>query len=154
MNLCRQTFVAEQKGKLMDELSFTLSSPITEEEWDMISDVDFDNTNEITFHTKHGKEVKFVKAQPEYRLDEFCTDCREYDQDKHCCPRFNHVIRTTLDEIKQNAQPEIIRCQDCFWFRRNNIGEIWCDHPRGLVGFVEPSDYCSKGVRRTDGVDC
>ena len=45
-------------------------------------------------------------------------------------------------------QPEIIHCRDCFWFRRNNIGEIWCDHPRGLVGFVEPSDYCSKGVRR------
>lgn len=47
--------------------TLTLNSPITEEQWDMITDVDLDNTNEITFHTKHGKEVKFIKAsaQPE-----------------------------------------------------------------------------------------
>ena len=50
-----------------DEFTLTLDSPITEEQWDMIADVDFDYTNEITFHTKYGKEVKFVKAsaQPE-----------------------------------------------------------------------------------------
>ncbi len=39
-------------------------------------------------------------AQPEYRLDEWCTDCKEYDTEKHCCPRFNKVIRTTLDEME------------------------------------------------------
>lgn len=51
----------------MDEMTLTLNSPITEEQWDAITDVDFEHTNEITFHTKHGKEVKFVKAsaQPE-----------------------------------------------------------------------------------------
>ena len=47
---------------MKDELTLTLNSPLTEEQWDMITDVDFDYTNEITFHTKHGKEVKFVKA--------------------------------------------------------------------------------------------
>ncbi len=46
----------------MDEMTLTLNSPITEEQWDAITDVDFEHTNEITFHTKHGKEVKFVKA--------------------------------------------------------------------------------------------
>ena len=35
-------------------------------------------------------------------LDEWCTDCKEYDSDKHCCPRFNRVIRGALNE----AQPE------------------------------------------------
>lgn len=49
----------------MDEITFTLNSPITEEQWDAINDVDFEYTNEITFHTKHGKEVKFVKASAE-----------------------------------------------------------------------------------------
>ena len=43
-------------------MTLTLNSPITEEQWDAITDVDFEHTNEITFHTKHGKEVKFVKA--------------------------------------------------------------------------------------------
>lgn len=46
----------------MNEITLTLNSPITEEQWDAITDVDFEHTNEITFHTKHGKEVKFVKA--------------------------------------------------------------------------------------------
>lgn len=40
-------------------------------------------------------------ADPDYRMDEFCTQCKEYDQQKHCCPRFNHVIRTTLEEVIQ-----------------------------------------------------
>ena len=62
----------------MDELSFTLSSPITEEQWDMISDVDLDNTNEITFHTKHGKEVKFVKAQPERKKGKWISKPHVY----------------------------------------------------------------------------
>lgn len=47
----------------MDEMTFTLNSPITEEQWDMITDVDFDYTDSITFHTKHGKEVEFVKRK-------------------------------------------------------------------------------------------
>ena len=39
-------------------------------------------------------------AQPD--LDEWCTDCKEYDQEKHCCPRWNRVIRETL----KDARPE------------------------------------------------
>jgi len=34
-------------------------------------------------------------------LDEWCTDCKEYDKEKHCCPRFTKVIRETLKEIKE-----------------------------------------------------
>ena len=57
----------------MDEMTLTLNSPITEEQWDAITDVDFEHTNEISFHTKHGKIVKFVKvsAQPERT----CVNC-------------------------------------------------------------------------------
>ena len=47
----------------VDEMTFTLNSPITEEQWDMIEDVDFDHTDSITFHTKPGKEVEFVKRK-------------------------------------------------------------------------------------------
>lgn len=47
----------------MNEMVLTLNSPITEEQWDTLTDVDFDNTNEIHFHTKHGKEVCFVKQK-------------------------------------------------------------------------------------------
>lgn len=47
----------------MDEMTLTLSSPITEEQFDAITDVDFDNTDRIWFHTKHGKDVEFVKQR-------------------------------------------------------------------------------------------
>lgn len=48
--------------------------------------------------------VSLVKRQPsaQPKLDEWCKDCKEYDQERHCCPRFNRVIRTAIDE----AQPE------------------------------------------------
>ena len=34
--------------------------------------------------------------------DEWCTDCKEYDHERHCCPRWNRVIREALND----AQPE------------------------------------------------
>lgn len=50
-----------------DKLTLTLKSPITDEQWDDIIDVDFEHTDRIWFETKHGKLVEFVKAstQPE-----------------------------------------------------------------------------------------
>lgn len=52
-------------------------------------------------------------AQPD--LGEWCTDCKEYDKEKHSCPRFNRVIREAL----KDTQPEIIYCKDCV---KHNIG--------------------------------
>ena len=48
---------------MKDAFEFTLNSPLTEEQWDMIEDVDFEKTDHIWFHTKHGKEVEFAKVR-------------------------------------------------------------------------------------------
>ena len=40
----------------------------------------------------------------EPNLDEWCTGCKEYDSEHHCCPRFNRVIRETLEEVKAEHQ--------------------------------------------------
>lgn len=48
----------------MAEIELTLNSPLTEEQLDTITDVDFDHTNRIWFHTKHDKQVEFVKVKP------------------------------------------------------------------------------------------
>lgn len=45
--------------------------------------------------------VELASAQPE--LDEWCDDCKEYDQQNHSCPRFNRVIRETLDDVRKEA---------------------------------------------------
>lgn len=47
---------------MKDTFELTLNNPLTEEQWDMITDVDFDRTDRITFHTKYGKEVEFTKV--------------------------------------------------------------------------------------------
>ena len=40
--------------------------------------------------------------EPQCKTDEWCSDCKEYDQERHCCPRWNRVIRQAL----KDAQPE------------------------------------------------
>lgn len=86
-------------------------------------------------------------AQPEYRLDEWCADCKEYDTERHCCPRFNQVIRTTLDEMKSERKKgkweiyvismfdgEDCRCSEC-----------------GKTGCVPYWNYCPNcGARMTE----
>ena len=46
---------------MMDQMTFKLHHPLTEEEMDAITDADLENTPKITFHTKHGKEVTYKK---------------------------------------------------------------------------------------------
>lgn len=58
-----------------------------------------------------------VLSSAHLSLDEWCTDCKEYDNEKNCCPRFNKVIREALkeglaestDAISRNAAIDIIQ---------------------------------------------
>lgn len=34
----------------------------------------------------------------------WCTDCKEYDHQKHCCPRFNSVIAETIRNLKGDTE--------------------------------------------------
>ena len=96
----------------MSEMTLTLNSPITEEQWDAITDVNFDNTDRIWFHTKHGKEVEFVKRKQGKWIDEpvykqtmdgktwdgytYCSECREmyeYGYRSRYCPNCGADMR-------------------------------------------------------------
>jgi hypothetical protein len=59
-----------------------------------------------------------LEQQPKYNTDEWCHDCSEYNQDKHCCPRFNRVIRNAVEEIKQ---PKTGHCKDCKYFEYDHF---------------------------------
>ena len=83
-------------------------------------------------------EEKVPSAQPD--LDEWCTDCSEYDHERHCCPRFNRVIREAL----KDAQPEVVHCRDC---RYENTGE--CEYKFGLL-VANDENFCSYGERRKE----
>ena len=52
-----------------------------------------------------------------------------------------------------SVSTEIIHCQECEYYRHNEHGDKWCDHPHGLIGWVKETDYCSKAERRTDASD-
>jgi len=43
---------------------------------------------------------KLPSAQPEYNLTESCADCKEYDHERHCCPRWNKVIKRTVEDLE------------------------------------------------------
>ena len=48
------------------------------------------------------KKIPSVTPSSQPDLDEWCTDCTEYDQERHCCPRWSRVIRQTVDDVEQN----------------------------------------------------
>ena len=48
------------------------------------------------------KAIKNGKAlEQEPQTFKWCRDCREYDQENHCCHRWSKVIRNTVEEMKQ-----------------------------------------------------
>ena len=80
----------------------------------------------MTTSSKQFEALTFAIAaleQQEKAFDEWCTDCKEYDHNRNCCPRYNRVIRGAVDEVKQqgwipcserlpSAQPERT-CVNC-----------------------------------------
>lgn len=78
---------------MMDEMTMELSSPITEEQWDTLEDVDFDRTDSIWFHTKHGKEVEFVKRKKGKWTIEDCHAATY----KYCCSNCKAHHRARYD---------------------------------------------------------
>ena len=51
-----------------------------------------------------GEIIKAVTPQ-EPQTFKWCTDCKEYDQEKHCCHRWSKVIRDTVQEMKKEQEP-------------------------------------------------
>lgn len=44
---------------------------------------------------------------PDNDIFEWCTDCKEYDQEKHCCHRWSSKIREVVEEVKQCKLDEL-----------------------------------------------
>jgi rubrerythrin len=50
-----------------------------------------------------------VDANPVQPIEfEWCHDCKEYDQDAHCCHRWTKVIRNTVNDLKTQGY-ELVR---------------------------------------------
>ena len=93
---------------------------------------------------KRAYEAGQRNAQPELHFDEWCTDCKEYDQERHRCPRWNKVIRETL----KDARPEIIRCKNCKHWKHDHT----C-REHSLVSPMMANEFCSRAERRKNETD-
>lgn len=72
---------------------------------DILSEIN-ENDNAVCYLTSEDNEliesaIEALEQEPCYNPDEWCHDCSEYNHDKHCCPRYNKVIRNTVEEMKQ-----------------------------------------------------
>ena len=59
-------------------------------------------------------DMAIQALQADRGLNEWCHDCKEYDQEKHCCPRFNRVIRETLAEVQADKHCSTCRNEDTY----------------------------------------
>ena len=112
----------------------------------------------IRFSTKEGASVQCTdlyteinslpSAQPD--LDEWCTDCKEYDQERHCCPRWSRVIR----QILKDAQPEQrwIPCSERLPSEGENV--LLCDTRFGNVAIGRLIRYNTSCCWEVDHWDC
>ena len=77
--------------------------------------IDREKLSIICYTDTEGREDTFdegvrwvlekIDEMPNVSMEEFewCHDCREYDQEKHCCPRWTKVIRQTVEEMKTDG---------------------------------------------------
>ena len=56
--------------------------------------------NEMLFIDAIVDEIENLPSAEPLEDFEWCTDCKEYDQEKHCCHRWTKVIRQTVEEMQ------------------------------------------------------
>lgn len=49
-------------------------------------------------------ELEYQEPKQSKESFQWCTDCKEYNQEKHCCHRYSKVIRRTVEEMKQESR--------------------------------------------------
>ena len=84
---------------------------------------------------------KQIQAEESF---EWCTDCKEYDQEQHCCHRFTKVIRQAFEEMK------VVHCIDC---QHSEYDEVYKDrycHYNGKAEVVDDYHYCRDGEKRDE----
>ena len=93
---------------MSDNFEFTLHSPLTEEDWNKISDAELENTPSITFKTPKGKQVKYIKSEVLDKVIAEIDRARFIDKDtRHCRNALASGLEVALQIIdKYKAESE------------------------------------------------
>lgn len=77
-----------------------------------------------------------------------CETCKEYDKEKHCCPKFRGVIKQALKDFEENNK--IVRCKDCKFGVYEKGRGIYHTRCEILEFLFQDDDYCSYGERKEE----
>ena len=75
------------------------------------------------------------------RTDEWCTDCKEYDTEKKCCPRFNKVIREALKREPSEDGTLEVKVEDA-----TKVGRVLIADDKHRGGLYYPDEDEPQGV--------
>ena len=87
----------------------------------------------------------------------WCTDCKEYDQEKHCCHRWSKVIRDAVVEMKQEQEPRWIPVSERLpdtdnevlcWYEYYHWSEEKILPEYGIGQYIDDKWYGEVGVGR------
>ena len=92
--------------------------------------------------------IEAYKARKDDTEWEWCHDCKEYDQEAHCCHRWTKVIRKTVEELKESYK--IVTCGECKYHAEDGWGYGNCERPSVDYLRTADNDFCSYGERRAD----
>ena len=121
----------------MIELSFTLNNPLTEEDWNKISDAEFEHTNSITFKTPKGKAVTFVKQLEWIPIKTRPMTDEERD---YWSARYGYDVEYE-DAVMFDC--EMPKDKQEIWVQSKNgfIFEDVCENDDGMIGLEEYGDW-------------
>ena len=82
-----------------------------------------------------------IEALKRERTDEWCTDCKEYDTEKKCCPRFNRVIRGAMKREPSDDGTLEVKVEDA-----TKIGRVLISDDKHRGGLYYPDEDEPQGV--------
>ena len=88
---------------MSDSFEFTLNSPLTKEDLDKISDVEFENTQSVTFQTPQGRQVRYIKCEV---LDKIKAEIDQYLFQNEFGSAYRKEVSQIIDKYKAEGSEE------------------------------------------------
>ena len=91
-----------------------------------------------------------IEALKREQPDEWCTDCKEYDTEKKCCPRFNKVIREAMKRIPHDDGTLEVKVEDA-----TKVGRVLISDDKHSGGLYYPDEDEPQGdlISRAEAIE-
>lgn len=60
------------------------------------------------------------------------------------------IVMRVPDDHPVLKPREIVRCKECRWYYITSEGKSFCCNPTGGMVCAEPTDFCSRGERKSN----